>query len=49
MSPKKYIMDELDKKFDKKPNLFKCDLVSDLKKKTINEVNVVLSEKRQGN
>ena len=38
-------MDELDKKFDKKPNLFKCDLVSDLKKKKIvNEVNVILSE-----
>ena len=31
-------MDELDKKFDEKLSLFKCNLVSDLKKEIVNKV-----------
>ena len=46
MSPKKYTMDELDKKFHEKLiSSFKCDLVSDLKKEIMNEVNTILNEK----
>ena len=45
MPPKKYTMDELDKKFDEKLSSFKCDLVSELKKEIINEVKAILSEK----
>ena len=45
MPPKKYTMDELDKKFDEKLSLFKLDLVSDLKKEIMNEVKAILSEK----
>ena len=41
MPPKKYTMDELDKKFGEKLSSFKCDLVSNLKK----EINAILSEK----
>ena len=49
MPPKKYTMDELDKKFDEKLSSFKLDLVSDLKKEIINEVKAILEWKRQGN
>ena len=45
MPPKKYMMDELDKKFDEKLSSFKLDLVSDLKKEIMNEVKAILSEK----
>ena len=45
MPPKKYTMDELDKKFDEKLSSFKLDLVSDLKKEIMNEVKAILSEK----
>ena len=45
MPPKKYTMDELDKKFDEKLASFKPELVSDLKKEIMNEVKAILSEK----
>ena len=45
MPPKKYTMDELDKKFDEKLSSFIVDLVSDLKKGIMNEVKAILSEK----
>ena len=45
MPPKKYMMDELDKKFDEKLSSFKLYLVSDLKKEIMNEVKAILSEK----
>ena len=45
MPPKKYMMDELDKKLDEKLSSFKLDLVSDLKKEIMNEVKAILSEK----
>ena len=44
MPPKKYTMDELDKKFDEKLSSFIVDLVSDLKKGIMNEVKAILSE-----
>ena len=43
MPPKKYTMDELDKKFDEELNPFKFDLVSDLKKEIMNAVKAILS------
>ena len=45
MPPKKYVMDELDKKFDEKLRSSNCDLVSDLKKEIMNDVKAILSEK----
>ena len=45
MPPKKYTMDDPDKKFNEKLSSFKLDLVSDLKKKIMNEVKAILSEK----
>ena len=45
MAPKKYTMDKLGKIFDEKLNSFKFDLVSALKKETMNEVKTTLSEK----
>ena len=45
MPPKKYTMDELDKKFDEKLSSFIVDLVSDLKKGIMIEVKAILSEK----
>ena len=45
MPPKKYTMDELNRKFDEKLSSFKLDLVSDLKKEIMNEVKAILSEK----
>ena len=45
MPPKKYAMDELDKKIDEKLSSFKFDLVSDLKKQIMTEVKAILSEK----
>ena len=45
MAPKKYTMDKLGKIFDEKLNSFKFDLVSALKKETMNEVKATLSEK----
>ena len=47
MAPKKYTMDELDKKFDEKLSLFKCGLVPDLKKEIMNEFKAMLSEKEK--
>ena len=45
MPPKKCTMDELDEKFDEKLSSFKFDLVSDLNKEIMNEVEAVLNEK----
>ena len=45
MPPKKYVMDELEKKLDEKLSSYKCDLVSDLKKEIMNEVKAILNEK----
>ena len=45
MPPKKYTMDELDKRFAEKLRTFKCDLVSDLKKEIMNKVKTMLSER----
>ena len=45
MPLKKYTMDELDKKFDKKLSSFKLDLVSDFKKEIMNEIKAILVEK----
>ena len=44
MPPKKYTMDELDKKCDEKLSSFKLDLVSDLRKEIMNEVEAILNE-----
>ena len=45
MPPKKYTIDELDKKFDEKLSSFKLDLVSGLKKEIMNEIKAILSKK----
>ena len=46
MPPKKYTMDELDKKFHEKLiSSFKCNLVFDLKKEIMSEVKAILNEK----
>ena len=45
MPPKKFTMDELDKKVDENLPSFKCDVVSDLKKEIMNGVKAILSEK----
>ena len=45
MPPEKCTMDELDEKFDEKLSSFKFDLVSDLNKEIMKEVEAVLNEK----
>ena len=45
MPPKKYTIDEVEKRFDEKLSSLKCNLVSDLKKEITNEIKALLREK----
>ena len=45
MPPKKYTIDEVEKRFGEKLSSLKCNFVSDLKKEITNEIKALLREK----